>query len=348
MSAVPVPADVRTIAVRLTNWVGDAVMNTPFLGRLRETFPDARIVAFGRAHVAPLLRPHEAVDEVVTVDDRTAKGRIEAVKAMRALKADLGFALPNSMNAALLLFLGGVKHRVGYDRDARRLLLNHPVRLRPEDLAVHEVRYYLRLLSPWGVLPGSAPAPNLETTSDELASMAAWLAARGAPEGTPIIGVNPAALYGTAKRWDAGRYAESAKRIADKLDARVFVTGLPTERDVAQAVVDAGGARFHNAAGEMKLRELMAFLVNCRLYLTNDSGAMHIAAALGTPLVAVFGSTDWVTTAPWSPFARIVRVDTECAPCLLRDCPIDHRCMTRVTVDMVEKAAMELLAETGR
>jgi len=348
MTAVPPPSEVRTIAVRLTNWVGDVVMNTPFLTRVRETFPDARIVAFGRGSATPLLRPHEAVDAVETIDDRTAKGRIDAIKRLRALKADLGFALPNSLNAALLLFLGGVKHRVGYDRDARGLLLNHAVRLRPEDLAVHEVRYYLRLLSPWGILPGAAPAPNLETTSEELAAMAAWLAERGAPEGTPVIGVNPAALYGTAKRWDAERYAEAARRVADRMDARVFVTGLPTERDVAQAVVDAGGPRFHNAAGEMKLRELMAFLVNCRLFLTNDSGAMHVAAALGTPLVAVFGSTDWVTTAPWSPLARIVRVDTECAPCLLRDCPIDHRCMTRVKVDMVEKAAMELMAEMGR
>lgn len=353
---LPRPGDVRRVVVRMTNWVGDAVMNTPFLGAVRATFPAAEITVVARAHVAGLLAPHPDVDAVVTIDDRKTRGYAEAVGKLRRLRADVGFALPNSLNAATLLWLGGARCRVGYARDARRWLLTHPVALRPRDLAVHEVRYYLRLLSPWieaGLAPAIAEPPPLKLTiSDgERARMAAWLSERGIDPAAPVIGVNPAALFGTAKRWPAERYAAAAVELARDNTARVVVTGLPKERDVAQAVCDAaaaaGDASFVNGAGAMSLRELMAFLAHCRLFLTNDSGAMHIAAALQTPTVAVFGSTDWMTTSPMSPRAVIVREPTECAPCLLKDCPIDHRCMTRVSVARVVDEARLLAQRCG-
>ncbi|MDK2970903.1 MAG: heptosyltransferase [Candidatus Sumerlaeota bacterium] len=346
MKPVPDPADVRTVAVRLTNWVGDAVMNTPFLGEVRRLFPQARIIALGRRSVTPLFDPHPFVDEVWTIDDRTVGGRWDAARRLRRCAPDLGFALPNSMNAALLLRLGGVRTRVGYARDGRGLLLTHAIALRPQDLAVHEVRYYLRLLSLWGAPAAETPRLHLHVTEDEVAKMREWLAGKGLRGGQTVFGVNPAAFYGTAKRWLPERFAEVARRLAEEHDGQVFVTGIERERAVAQEVCDAGGNAFVNTAGEMSLRELMAFMRCCRLYLTNDSGAMHLAAALGTPLVAVFGSTDWVTTAPLSPSARIVREETECAPCLLRDCPIDHRCMTRVTSESVLAQARALMDET--
>jgi heptosyltransferase-2 len=342
---ISVEHPVNRIAVRLTNWVGDCVMNTPFLGRLRALYPEARIAVWGRRSVTGLLQHHPHVDEVHTLDDRSRAGYIAAVREIRAYRADLGFLLPNSLQTAGLFALGGVTRRVGYDRDGRGFLLTDPVRLRPEDLAVHEVRYYLRLLHSFDPDPPEAPPPLLlQVTAEEKAQMNAWRAERSIDEGARVIGVNPAAFFGTAKRWPAERYAKAASELAEELDCRVVVTGLPQERDVAQAVCDAGGPRFHNGAGEMSLRQLMAFLARCSLYLTNDSGAMHLGAALGTPLVAVFGSTDWVTTAPLSPRARIVRVETPCAPCLLRHCPIDHRCMTAVTPEMVVATARQLLA----
>ena len=341
---IPQPEQVRTIAVRLTNWVGDCVMNTPFLARLRELFPQARIVALGRKNVASLLSPHPHVDEVWAIDDQSQHGFFTTAKRLKGLNADLGFLLPNSMKSAALFAFGGVRNRVGYDRDGRRLLLTHPVPLRPEDLAVHEVKYYLRLLSRWETQARDPHPLLLTVTQEESTDMAAWLAAQGVGLKDFVVGVNPAAFFGTAKRWPAERFAEAARHFAASRNARVVVTGLPQERDVAEAVCAAGGPAFVNAAGKMSLRQLMAFLQRCNLFLTNDSGAMHIASALGTPLVAVFGSTDWVTTAPLSPLARLVRVDTPCAPCLLRHCPIDHRCMTGVTPEMVVKAAEGLLA----
>lgn len=323
-------------------------MNTPFLAMVRATFPGARVAVLGRRHVAALFHNHPNVDEVWEIDDRSRSGYAAAVRRLRTWRADLGFCLPNSLNAAALLAAGGVRERVGYDRDARRLLLTVPVKLRPQDLGVHEVRYYLRLLSPWGVPTGDPPGLALAVSGDEAQEMRAWLGERGLADGQPAIGVNPAALFGTAKRWPADRYARAAGQVAEEVDGRVFVTGLADERGVAEEVCQAGGPRFHNAAGEMTLRGLMAFLGACSLYLTNDSGAMHVAAAMGAPLVAVFGSTDWVTTAPLGEHVRIVRVETPCAPCILRHCPIDHRCMTGVSVDMVAAAAREVYGAARR
>lgn len=348
MKPVPKPENVETIAVRLTNWVGDCVMNTPFLVQLRELFPRARIICLGRKNVVGLLRPHPAVDEVLEIDDKSWAGFRQAAKMLRALKVDLGFLMPNSLKAAALFVAGGVRCRVGYNRDARRLLLTHPIELRPDDLAVHEVRYYLRLLHPWMKECLDPPALKLAVSEEEQQAMAQWLAGRGIGSEYFVVGVNPAAFFGTAKRWLPERYAQAADALAGKRNGRVIVTGLPTERDVAEEVCKAGGDLFYNAAGEMSLRELMAFLHRCDLFLTNDSGAMHIGAALGTPLVAVFGSTDWVTTAPFAPQATQVRVETPCAPCILRHCPIDHRCMTGVTAEMVVERAEQLLAEESK
>lgn len=341
MTILPDPQAIERIAVRLTNWVGDCVMNTPFLARVKALFPKAHVTVYGRRHVVPLFEGHPDVHRAVAIDDHSFRAFKASAGVVREGRHDLGFALPNSIKSAALLAFGGVQNRVGFNRDARRMLLTHPVTLRPEDLAVHEVRYYLRLLAAWERESVQPPPLRLVVTDAERTAMERWLAERGIGPGTFVVAVNPAALYGSAKRWYPDRYARVAAALRDEHgpDSAVVVTGLPQERDVAAVVCEHGGARFLNAAGEMKLRELMAFLSRANLLLTNDSGAMHLAAALGTRTVAVFGSTDWVTTAPLGTHCRIVRVPTPCAPCLLRDCPIDHRCMTRVTVEAVLEAA---------
>jgi heptosyltransferase-2 len=321
-------------------------MNTPFVARVRTLFPKAEIALLGRKSVAPLFVHHPHSDHIWPIDDKSAKGFREAAAKLRAFRADLGFLLPNSLNSAALFAAGGVKMRVGYDRDARRSLLTHPIPLRPEDLAVHEVRYYLRLLHGWETASRAPDPLLLNVTAEEREAMRGWLRENGLDDGQFLLGINPAALYGTAKRWLPDRFAEVGRHFIREHGARVVVTGLEKERDVAQEVCDFGGEGFVNGAGRMTLRELMAFLQQCNLFVTNDSGAMHIAAALGTPLAAVFGSTDWVTTAPVGAHTRIVRVDTPCAPCLLRHCPIDHRCMTGVTAAAVVAKAEELLSMT--
>ncbi|MDX2176933.1 MAG: lipopolysaccharide heptosyltransferase II [Candidatus Sumerlaeia bacterium] len=345
---LPHPRDTARIAVRLTNWVGDAVMNTPFLTRLRELYPRAEIVALARGNVAPVLEGHPAANAVWKIDDKTFAGTREAASRLRAWKPDAAFLLPNSMHSALLAVLGGARTRVGYARDGRRPLLTHPVELRPDDLAVHETRYYLRLLDVFAPRTGPPPPLSLAVADGERAEMRRWLAEQGIFPGQPIVAVNAGAFFGTAKRWLPQRYAEVAAHFVRTRGAAVVATGLASEADVAAEVCRDRAGLWVNAAGRMSLRQLMAFLAEADLLLTNDSGAMHLAAALGTPLVAVFGSTDWVTTAPLSPRSRIVRADTPCAPCLLRHCPIDHRCMTAVGAPEVTAAAEELLARGRR
>jgi heptosyltransferase-2 len=160
----------------------------------------------------------------------------------------------------------------------------------------------------------------------------------------PWIGVNAGAFFGSAKRWLPERFAAVADVVARRLGARVVLVGGPAERSLADAIAEAVQAPVRVLCGETTLAELVGVLSRLRLLLTNDSGPMHVAAALGVPLVAAFGSTDWRETAPFSPTARLVREETECAPCLLRECPVDHRCMTRVGVDRVAAAALELVS----
>jgi heptosyltransferase-2 len=179
-----------------------------------------------------------------------------------------------------------------------------------------------------------------------LACPAEW-AARGRAllgDDGPWIGVNPGAFYGTAKRWPPERFAAAADLVARRAGAKVAIVGGPAERPLGEAIAARLRAPARLLSGETTLGGLVGVLRRLRLLLTNDSGPMHLAAALGTPLVAVFGPTDWTETAPLGGRSVLVREEVECSPCLLRECPIDHRCMTRVGVDRVVEAALPLLA----
>jgi heptosyltransferase-2 len=161
-----------------------------------------------------------------------------------------------------------------------------------------------------------------------------------------VIGVSPGAAYGGAKRWMAEGFVDAACRIAGGQSASVALFGSQSERELCESIgesIRARGIQAINFAGQTTLREFIELASACRLFLTNDSGAMHIASAAGIPTVAVFGATDEFATGPTGPLARVVRQNVECSPCLLRECPIDHRCMTRVTPDQVAGAALELL-----
>jgi heptosyltransferase II len=161
--------------------------------------------------------------------------------------------------------------------------------------------------------------------------------------GGTIVGISPGAAYGTAKRWLPERFAEAATTVARELGASVAIFGSKDERAWCAAIAAAIPVPVHNFAGETTLAEYIDLAAACRVYLTNDSGGMHVASALGVPTVAIFGATDDTTTGPTGPLARVVREPVECSPCLKRECPIDHRCMTRVSADRVAKVALDLV-----
>jgi heptosyltransferase II len=325
------------ILVRATNWIGDAIMSLPALRAIRQRFPDARITVCARPWVSALYQGERSIDNVIPL-----RSRLETIRILRRGHFDLGILFPNSFDSAVVLRLGGVKRIVGYARDGRSFLLTDAIAVpKAGEIPVHERFYYLELLRRAGFLETIPETPEicLDGIGELRANGEKLFEARGLR--LPAIGVSPGAAYGSAKRWLPERFAESAVRLAAELGGSVAVFGSAAEKALCGEVAQA--ANGCNLAGATTLREFIEMTAACRVFLTNDSGAMHIASALGVPSVTVFGPTDETATGPLGPGARLVREPVDCAPCLLRECPIDHRCMTRVTADRVVQAAQELL-----
>jgi heptosyltransferase-2 len=321
------------IVVRAPNWVGDVVLSLPALRDLRRLHPAARLEVLARPWVGQL---YEAVGEVDAVLE--SRGFAEDAAGLRG-RFDLGVLLPNSFGSALTLWRASIPERWGYATDARGLLLTRSCRVPGRVRGQSQVYYYRAMLEGLGLAIEGPPDASLVCPPEWAGSGATLLGDDG-----PWIGVNAGAFYGTAKRWAPERFAAAAALVARRLGARVAIVGGSSERALGERVAAQLGGSARVLCGETTLADLVGVLKQLRLLLTNDSGPMHLAAALGTPLVAVFGSTDWTETAPVSEQARVVREETECAPCRLRECPIDHRCMARVSVDRVTAAALELVA----
>jgi heptosyltransferase-2 len=326
-------------------------MSVPALAAIRGRFPKAEIVVLARPWVADIYAGETSIDRVIHyhaargLRDWGAKWKLAG--ELRRERFDCAILLQNAFEAALLARLAGIPKRIGYDRDGRGWLLTDPVAVpKPGDIPRHERFYYLELLRRAGVIDAIplSGAIRLEGASQAAVRGIARfdeLAIR-----MPVIGVSPGAAYGGAKRWLADGFAEAAGRIAIEQGASVVLFGSEPERLLCDAIAEAirgRGLAAVNLAGRTTLREFIDMAAACRLFLTNDSGAMHIASAVGVRTVAIFGATDELATGPTGPLARVVRENVECSPCLLRECPIDHRCMTRVTPDRVAAAALELL-----
>jgi heptosyltransferase-2 len=341
----------RRIVVRATNWVGDAVMSLPALRTIRERFPEAHIAVLALGWVADLYGRESFANEVIPYTaQRGAKdwgGKWRLAADLRERKFDGAILLQNAFEAALVAFLAGIPVRIGYARDGRTPLLTHAIPVpKKGEIPRHESFYYLELLRRAG-LAGPLPEEALIRLEGAAEAREAGRARFAQHEVTgPVIGVSPGAAYGSAKRWLPERFAEAAAMVARERRASVALFGSGAERALCEVVAGALGnveVACRNFAGETTLREFIEMTAACEAMLTNDSGAMHIASALGIPTVAVFGATDHVGTGPAGPLARVVREDVECSPCLLRECPIDHRCMTRVSAERVARTALELL-----
>jgi heptosyltransferase-2 len=339
------------ILVRATNWIGDAVMSLPALAAIRASFPKAEIAVLARPWVADIYAGQTAIDRVIPY--RVARGardlgaKWDLAKQLRREAFDCAILLQNAFEAALLAKLAGISRRIGYDRDGWGGLLTDPIAVpKPGEIPRHQSFYYLELLRRAGILDVLPESQAIRLDGIEQAMARGVLRFAQLGEGMPVIGVSPGAAYGGAKRWMADGFADAASRIALQESASVALFGSESERPLCDAIgesIRARGAAVINLAGRTTLRDFIDLAAACRLFLTNDSGAMHIASALGVRTVAVFGATDDVATGPTGPLARVVRHDVDCSPCLLRECPIDHRCMTRVTPDRVAAVAMDLL-----
>jgi len=331
-------SDPGVVLVRAPNWIGDAVLSLPALRDVRRNFPGARLEVLARGWVAPV---YEAVSEVDAVRPLAGRGLRAEAAAAREAGADLGLLFPNSFGTALALALARIPDRRGYATDGRRALLTRAARVPAGVRGSSELYYYRAMLAGVGLRVSASPDASLQPRPEWAEAGARLLGEPG-----PWIGVNPGAAFGTAKRWVPERYAATADLLAREIGGRVAVLGGPAERPLAEALAAQLRAPARVLAGATGLGELIGVLSKLRRRLTNDSGPMHLAAALGVPLVAIFGPTDWTETAPLGPRQRLVREPVDCSPCKLRECPIDHRCMQRVSVERVAGEARALLAES--
>jgi lipopolysaccharide heptosyltransferase II len=350
--------ELRTIVIRAPNWVGDAVMALPALRELRRIFADSHIALAARPWVEGLFDGERLADSLISLDDAQgffgrATRLISEAGSLRCEEFDLAVLLTNSFGTALAARAGNVKKIAGYATDARRVLLNQVIPFEPDYKTHHHVRYYLNIAAHIEtVIMGSSSVdfqnePRLTATKEQIRNAKTLLERFGVAVGagrSAILVINPGATNSSAKRWPAERFAKTADSLGERQAFQTVIVGTRGDKPIAEDV--ARQMRTHAAviAGETSIAELKGVLACARLVISNDTGTSHVSAALGVPTVVVFGPTEHVSTRPLSRRAAVVRHDVECSPCMLRECPIDHRCMIRVEVEDVYDAAQTLLA----
>jgi len=339
------------ILIRATNWVGDAIMALPAIRAVREKFRRAEIAIVGRPYVLDIYREQGIADEMIAYDTarehRGISGREKLAAELRERKFDTALLLQNAFDAAWLAWRAKVPERIGYARDGRSLLLTEAIAVpKSGEVPAHEKFYYLELIRRAGWIENFSDTPwiALNVSKEKRKSAHATLSEAGSSPGRARIAVGAGASYGSAKCWPPDRFAATLNGLADKLDADVILFGTAGEAAVS-AAIKAGLKRAPvDLTGKTAIVDLPALLSQCNLFIGNDSGAMHVAAAVGLPIVAVFGPTDPKGTVPVTPNCSVVQEKPYCSPCFLRRCPTDHRCMKAVTPAMVESAALARIA----
>jgi lipopolysaccharide heptosyltransferase II len=343
----------KNIVVRGTNWVGDAMMTVPALREIRRLFPEAHITLATRPWAKGLFSGAEFIDELQVHEGSGLRSVVQQVREWRKQSFDLAVLFPNSLETALVASLARVPLRIGYATDGRQALLTHALEL-PEWRSVkHEVFYYLQIVAEleWLIkheqtFLNRQPDCSLNISSGRQAAARDFLRSHGvrsSNDGRVLIALCPGSINSRAKRWPAERYAELGDRLIEELQAEVILIGSAAEVDVSDAVSRQMRKQPVVLTGQTDLAQLVAILSQVDLLVTNDTGPAHIASALGRPTLVIFGPTNPLTTRPFSPYGQVLRQPPDCAPCMLRDCPIDHRCMTAITpADVFERARMVL------
>ena len=341
-----------TTVVFSPNWLGDAVMALPAVADVSRHAGTGRLVVAARPSVAALWTLVPGVDEVATIPAARGATRWAQLRAnartVQQVHAGSAVLLPNSFQAAFVAWRAGVPERFGYRRGLRGWLLSHAVpRPRPP---VHQVDYYRHLVAAAGITNG-AREPRLEIPQDARDAARALLQQCAWVPGTRLLGLAPGAAYGGAKRWPPDRFAAVADDLWRSHGLTTILIGTEADRRAAWAIeaeldkIGEAGSRPRpiDLVGRTDLRQLTGVLAHCAAFVSNDSGSMHLAAALGVPVAAVFGPTDERATAPLGDRVRVLTARAWCRPCLLRECPLDHRCMTGIEARDVARAAGEMV-----
>ena len=339
------------VLIRATNWVGDAIMALPALRAVRARFSDAEVAIVARPYVADIYRDQQICNQLIHYDASGIhagfSGRERLAHELRAQKFDVALLLQNAFDAAWLAWRANIPERIGYARDGRSLLLTKPVPVpKPGEIPAHEKFYYLELLRRAGWVNSLSDESfiAMSVPEEKRRRAAEFLLESGARPHALRVAIGAGASYGSAKCWPPPRFAELASRLQSQSDADIILFGTATEAAVSNAIAAEMRQLPIDLTGKTAIADLPALLSQCHLFIGNDSGAMHVAAAVGLPVVAVFGPTDPLGTAPVTRRCTIVQEKPYCSPCFLRRCPTDHRCMTKITPDMVETAVRPWLS----
>ncbi len=342
---------IRRILVRGVNWVGDTIMTYPTLEVLKKLFPQTHISILIQDHLMELWKTFPFVDEIISFKRNRGLGSLfsdlNLASSLRKRKFDLAIIFPRSFHSAFQIFLAGIPIRVGYQNGGRFILLTHRISRGVEIYRIPRIRYYMKLIEPFGNIE-KIPSPHIFLRDEDRRWAYETLKDSGLLDGRPIIGLNPGATYGLAKCWYPDRFAELGRRISNKWNATLLIFGKKEEKGIANEIIKILGQKGLDFTGKTTLLQLAALLERCNLLITNDTGTMHVAAAVGTSVIALFGSTDPLTTGPWGEGHLVLKKNLSCSPCLKRICPEDHSCMKLITVDEVEEAVEKKLRDLLR
>jgi heptosyltransferase-2 len=340
--------DIRAIAIRLPNWVGDAVMATPALRSMRQAFPSARLLVVGKPGILKILEGLPYYDDTLPIQGRGARQVLDLASRLRKARYDLGLILPNSFSSALSFFLGRVKRRTGYALNGRRLLLNRYIRPVMEGKRRRPcpmTRYYLDLARRAG---GADTDEKTELRCDPALDGRAdrFWADHELNGADPVIGLNPGASFGPSKLWTPEGFAGLSDRIRETLGGKTILLCGPGEEEIADAILaKARHPIIDTSRKVLPLDLLKSVMARLSALVTTDTGPRHFAVALGIPVVVIMGPTDPRYTNSNLDKTRILREEVECGPCHLKICPIDHRCMTRISDERAFASLVELLQQ---
>lgn len=340
------------IVVRGANWIGDSVMSVPALRALRQLFPDDEIALHTRSWAEGIFRDADFIDRILTYErpESSLKEVMGQARALKNERFDLAIIFPNSFASALTARFAGIPRRFGFSKEGRRLVLTDPVPIPEWKSTRHEAYYYLELVRAVenGVL-GTDSSARYETTTDlpvsdeRQADTRDFLTRKGVDLSRPIVALGPGSTNSMAKRWPYERFATVADLLHKEKAANIILLGGPDDVEVAAKISAMSRASLLDLTAKTSLGDAADILSVCDLMISNDMGLAHLAPAVGTATLVIFGPTNPVTTRPFSELAQVLRVEVECSPCMLRECPIDHRCMERVTVEQVFSAAVSKL-----
>jgi heptosyltransferase II len=344
------------VVVRVPNWLGDAVMSLGGVRAIRQVVPSAHLAVLARPSVADVFREARIADEIIAAPRGSWRDALGAARLLRAGRFDTAILFPNAFEAALVARLAGIRRVVGYPTDGRGFLLSDAIPRDPAHGREHQSRYYMRIAAGFARAIGStvqvdveSPDTSLSTSSAARARSLEWLTANGITPGSAIAILNAGATNSRAKQWPADRFAAVGDALVERSGGVVALIGAPGDVDASRKVAAAMKRQDRAVvlAGRTSVAELVGVLSQAWVVVSNDTGPAHVSAALGLPTVTIFGPTEEFATHPVGPSARTVRRPVECSPCMLRDCPIDHRCMTGVSVDDVLAAVDAIVAPSG-